>query len=778
MESENKRMKSFLLSQLNTIFSLLLIVLHASQFSFAAEEDAKPFEVKQIQVGFDGLYKVGRWVPVTVELTTNEPLELQLSVVSLSPDGNPTEVPSDVYRFPEPGTYQLHSQFKAGLLDSPLKIRLRDAQTQSIVRELSYSPQSARNQFKGIGLKQAVELWATIGTIPGFDSVSSTQPESIDYDLNQFTALISDQSLLPETAFGYDSLNTLIVDSEYPVSIEKNEAIRDWVVNGGHLVVCVGEGIEAYQQSELSKWVPVKILGKYQVRELSSLELYTAVRSRIRGVATASRIEINSGEVLASSLDGPLLVRVPFGLGVVTFLALDLKTSPLVNWEGLKNLCPKLATRTKQSLSTQQQNTVLGKRISQTGISELETQIFHSQQNFPEVERPSHWWVMGLILFYLLLIGPLDYFLVHRILKKPHITWITFPVMVSLAAVWGVTTAQTDNGDRFQSIQLNLVDYDAAEGQLRGRFYLNLYSPETRRYQVDVQSTSPGKATSDEYFPTHLCWNGLPETTFAGMYRSAEGTLTGPAYQFSDQSKSIKNLPILKWGTKSLMAEWTQQQPELILSNLTGNSLGQLSGNLTHRFAGPLKDWVLAYGNRIYLPIVDPEHLEDSFIPSTQVWNINGPRVESRNIKGYLTRAVSRRIEQKGQLNATVVTVQTDYNPFSKNVYEILKILTYHEMSGGFGYTGLSNISSEQLDLSEQLRLGRAVLFARLDRPLSQVLLDDQKLDQENQTTYIRVVIPVKKSTDIQYELPSLKDEDKDKQPQDQKDSPSGSDNE
>tara|TARA_R110002111_G_scaffold262875_1_gene342526 strand:- start:82323 stop:84662 length:2340 start_codon:yes stop_codon:yes gene_type:complete len=779
MESENKRMKSSLLTRFNRLFSLLLIVLYANQLSFAAEETAaKPFEVKQIHVGFNGLYKVGRWVPVSVELSTNEPVELQLSVVSLSPDGNPTEVPSDVYRFPQQGTYQLDTQFKAGLLDSPLKIRLRDAQTQSVLQEISYSPQSARNRFTGIGLKQAVELWATLGTIPGFDPVSPSPSKSIDEDLNQFIASISDQSLLPETAYGYDSLDTLVVDSEYPVSTKKNQAIRDWVANGGHLVVCVGEGIEAYQHSELSQWVPVKILGKTQVRELSSLELFASVRSRIRGVATASRIEIPAGEVLASSLDGPLLVRVPFGLGVVTFLALDLKASPLVNWEGLKNLCPKLATRTKQSLATQQQNSVLGKRISQTGISELETQIFHSQQNFPDVQRPSHWWVMGLILFYLLLIGPLDYFLVHRILKKPHFTWITFPVMVSLAAIWGVTTAQTDNGNRFQVTQLNLVDYDASEGQLRGRFYLNLYSPETRRYQVDVQSTSPGKATSNEYFPTHICWNGLPETTFAGMYRSAEGTLTGPAYQFSDQSKSIKNLPILKWGTKSLRAEWTQQQPELVLSNLTGNSLGQLSGNLTQYFSGPLKQWVLAYGNRIYLPIVNPEHLEDSFIPATQAWDINEPGIESRNIKGYLTRAVSRRIEQKGQHNATVITVQTDYNPFSKDVYDILKILTYHEMSGGFGYTGLSNISSEQLDLSEQLRLGRAVLFARLDKPLSQVLLDEQKLDQDNQSTFIRVVIPVKKSTDIQYELPSLKDEDKDKQPTDQKDSPSGSDNE
>ncbi|MEQ9069786.1 MAG: hypothetical protein RLO18_23840, partial [Gimesia chilikensis] len=117
---------------------------------------------------------------------------------------------------------------------------------------------------------------------------------------------------------------------------------------------------------------------------------------------------------------------------------------------------------------------------------------------------------------------------------------------------------------------------------------------------------------------------------------------------------------------------------------------------------------------------------------------------------------------------------------FSKNAYQILKILTFHESSGGFGYTGLSNIAAEQLDLTEQLRLGRAVLFARLDQPLSQVKLDDTELPQDQQDTYLRVVIPVKRSREIQYELPSLdekENKEKEELPQ-QQDTPTGSDQE
>ncbi|HBL47906.1 MAG TPA: hypothetical protein DDZ90_31445, partial [Planctomycetaceae bacterium] len=306
-------MKSSLFVRFSILLVLLLSILLNSSFSLAADPQTDTLEVTDLQVGFDGLFKVGRWVPVYVELKTEEPLEVQLSVITLSPDGNPTEVPSQVYSLKTPGTYQLFSEFKSGLLDSPLKIRLRDAETQSILKEFSYAPQSRQNRFMGIGLKQSVELWATIGAIGGLEPVSSDSLPELDQNLDQYVTLIEDQASLPESAYGYDTLDTLVVDADFSSGTQKNKAIREWVANGGHLVLCVGEDGDAYQQSEYASWVPVKILGTSNVRDLSSLELFAAVRSRIRGVATASRIEISTGEILATGLDGPLLVRVPYG---------------------------------------------------------------------------------------------------------------------------------------------------------------------------------------------------------------------------------------------------------------------------------------------------------------------------------------------------------------------------------------------------------------------------------------------------------------------------------
>ncbi|MEQ9069629.1 MAG: hypothetical protein RLO18_23045, partial [Gimesia chilikensis] len=263
-------MKSPLVFRTPLISMLLLLLFWAQPSLSPAAEQSGAVEVEQVQVGFGGIYKVGRWVPVTLKVTTKESTSLQFTVTALSPDGNPTEVPSQVFECQQPGEYQLRSLFKAGLLDCPLRIRLKEAKSQAVLQEFAYTPRSAQNQFAGMGIKQSVELWATLGEVAGYNTISETELETLDPNLDQYGVQISDQALLPEDAYGYDTLDTLIVDSDYSVSGVKNRAIRDWVASGGHLVICVGTDQEAYQQSDFAKWIPVKILGTSRVRELSS----------------------------------------------------------------------------------------------------------------------------------------------------------------------------------------------------------------------------------------------------------------------------------------------------------------------------------------------------------------------------------------------------------------------------------------------------------------------------------------------------------------------------
>ena len=78
-------MKSSLFFRFSSLLVLLLSTLLNSSPACAADQKSGSLEITNLQVGFDGLYKVGRWVPVYLELTTDSPRDVQLSVIARSP---------------------------------------------------------------------------------------------------------------------------------------------------------------------------------------------------------------------------------------------------------------------------------------------------------------------------------------------------------------------------------------------------------------------------------------------------------------------------------------------------------------------------------------------------------------------------------------------------------------------------------------------------------------------------------------------------------------------
>ena len=74
----------------------------------------------------------------------------------------------------------------------------------------------------------------------------------------------------------------------------------------------------------------------------------------------------------------------------------------------------------------------------------------------------------GLVFIYILWIGPGDYFLVKRLLKRMELTWITFPVMVLSVSLGAYLLAYHLKGDQLRINQVNLVDVDVETGLVRG----------------------------------------------------------------------------------------------------------------------------------------------------------------------------------------------------------------------------------------------------------------------------------------------------------------------
>ncbi len=127
-------------------------------------------------------------------------------------------------------------------------------------------------------------------------------------------------------------------------------------------------------------------------------------------------------------------------------------------------------------------------------------------------------WVAGLLVLYLLLLGPLDFFGLHK-LGRPQWTWFTFPLIVLAFCLLAIWLSQRWKGNRVAINQIDVVDVDLEQGTVRGTTWANVYSPRAARLDIDLV---PQPAVSTTAEPGMLLsWNGLPGTGLGGMNTTA-----------------------------------------------------------------------------------------------------------------------------------------------------------------------------------------------------------------------------------------------------------------
>ncbi len=577
-------------------------------------------------------------------------------------------------------------------------------------------------------------------------------------------------------AAGLEALDALVIAGGYAMQPSEAAALRNWVNLGGHLILSVGRNLEEYQTSPLSAWVSgesgpdseaaFRITGVTEYRDLSAMETFSGKNEPLiinrQNPLPGVKIETTeTAQVLVSVRSGPLIVRAPYGLGTVTMVGVDLDRNPIQSWPALPLTMRKLLLHQKHR--EEKRRPSANNQLAYSGITEFATQIQTALLRFPTVNRLSTWAIIGMLFAYLLAIGPLDYFLVHHVFKRPRLTWVTFPVCVVAAAVFCVWSARSHNGDTLIANQLDVLDLDASTNTLRARSWVSIYSPETRRYQITLRpseqlSTTFSSQNQNSPPLVRTAWAGVPEATFGGMYRTGGVQMTRAMYQFAPGAAGIDNLPIPLWGAKSLTGEWFSQNAPLVVSRLESLGAGRLRGTIEHHLPVPITDWFLAYNSRVFRPRTNLVTGEEAPLPPGRAWpagETDWSRINQREITGYLTRTVAREIERKGSESKTkdfqqpkIRMEQEAYDPLAEAnpdpLADILRILTFYRRVGGKDYTGLDNHTLRDMDFSDRLDLNRAVLFGRLDLPATNLSIKDQTPNENQHAAFIRIVLPVK----------------------------------
>lgn len=706
-----------------------------------AHAAAEDLAITGISIGVHGAVKVGRWTPVEFDIAGPPGATVESAVIAPDPDGSETSWKLSPVVLDGAGQGHAEGVFKIGRLEGTIRIDAGGASA-SIVA----GPDTDGDQARCRPWTQDVSFVGVLGAAPGFEAAFAT----VDAEGNPVAPAVPVQLLsfasadeLPDLGAAYDSLNVLVLAQSFDLDQARSSAIADWVRQGGHVVLALGKDPQPFSTSPLAQWAPITAQGPAQFLELATLleRVPASPRLAITFPVDGVRVQPTDGIVLAGDLvSGPLATRCPYGLGRVTALAVDWNDTRLATWPGLPGLCLYLADlepRSQQSVSGE------GTQLRPTGISELATQLAAALDHFSSVNRPSYWTVILFAAAFMLLVGPLDYLLVHRVLKQPRLTWFTFPAWIVFAAAAATMGADRLNSTDRQANQFDLLDIDVVNNEQQVQSWITVYSPEPRRLETVANVAD----WLDE--PTRrrmtIGWSGTPEPGFGGMYRAGGLNLANPPYRIDAPGGVVENVPIAQWSTKALSADWrsgTRTVDPLVTSELADDGTGLLTGTFTHRLPEAITDYCVAYGTGVYFPGATRADHTPAIAPGIP-WS-PADRITRRLLDRYLQGLSERYISNaKASESATKLTAET-YDPLGLDPYPVARMLTYFKAGAGPSYTGLSNHSLERADLSRLLPLKRAVLFGRIASTVVRYDVDGVALQPQEHWTYVRIVLPVR----------------------------------
>jgi len=297
----------------------------------------------------------------------------------------------------------------------------------------------------------------------------------------------------------------------------------------------------------------------------------------------------------------PLLLQGSCGLGRVILVGFDLDQAPFTEWSTPQRwafwdkLLSEILQRPVKDFSgaaTQQRGQLL--TDLQRGLETFDVPVIHFG------------WVTLFILVYILIVGPLDYFVLKKVFKRLELTWITFPTLVILISVLAYTIAYRAKGDGLRINKIDLVEYDLSNVQAYGRSWFSVFSPRIQKYTLGQEPVAPEwSAVPARNQPagegTMLATLAIP-TDFQRV--GAHGLFPQP-YAYAEDAEGVRDLPIPVWATRTFTTSWhAPLDPDrpAIAADLSRSRLGQHlpSGTITNNLPVELQGVTLFYEGRWY----------------------------------------------------------------------------------------------------------------------------------------------------------------------------------
>ncbi len=738
-------------------FVLLVLAVLANARVFAADEgqqatDGNLPDINAIRVGIADHFKVGHWTPIRVSVDGLTPLK-DPHVIATAPDndGVPTvaTVPLPLPTMPDADRVAT-VYTNVGRIGAPIDVALATGTRAVESQSLKANGASAESKF--VELPATAELVLFMGPASPELTDSYTKRNPANGQPVGQAVRVESVNELPDKWFGYDAVDLVILTvgdgdlfgrqyAQLATDEKRFDALVQWVELGGRLVVfCGGENAQAVfgEDRPMATLLPGKLSELVRLPETGRLEHFANSEAPIAGrgarvaivvprlVDVEGNIEVFAGQ---RPTDLPLVVRSARGLGEIMFVGVDLTKPPLADWPGRAAFLQALL---KPYLADDDSGGATQKLVTR-GYNDLSGALRQRLgRSFSGVAPITFSLVTVFAIAYLLVVGPLDYFVVQRWLKRTWAGWFTFPLIVLLFGGMALALADWRHGSGNRRVnQLELVDIDTISGQARGTVWSAVFSPHADQLnlRLDVEPFAGGTEKAAVLVSS---WP-LPGAGIGGTQASGlDLAIAGDGYHYASDLSGLDGVPVLTSGTKSFLARWTAPAGLLVDAELVDDD-GLVAGSIENRMGKSLRNVRLFYNGWGY-----------------RLGNVDGG--ERIDVREELSPRSMKTIVTQDALGSAA-SGRSEENVFvaeRASLKEIFNLMMFYEAAGGFGFAQLPNRFQAYCDLSRVPDLGRAVLVADVKTAGSR-LVDSQSGepigDGEPAAVVYRFVLPVRNNS-------------------------------
>lgn len=652
-----------------------------------------------IEAGYEGRFRPGRWSPVFVEVwsdPTDAPQTAILSLTVPNASNSVMDITQAIGVGPQKQKYILYAPVAMNY--NPLRASLRNAESNALLTE--WPPRDKLDEDRGsdqIGL-----LIVTSGNTPLLRNFTRTDTRGRTIVSHQR------QRYLPPAPIGYDSADVLVLNAPdwTTLSFEQQQAIVAWARAGG--VVFIQPGIDTVPDNaplrphlpadlgELTTWeIPPDVL-----QRLGLPERFARIGTRTLTLRDGARkIDFNDGL--------PPIATRSIGLGSISILPFDIGTMQFSDNQVRTRLWGDLFDKVMGAPASTDRNSYYYETDIDAAYAALDV-----IGDIPNTGSFGFGYIAIVIGALMLIVGPIDWFVLRKLGRQPW-TWATTIGWIGLVTVGAIYAGHVMRSGDLHFRTLRLIE-QAGDRVIATDDVALVYAPRTADYAI----------ASDPY----TWWQPVPS---GHRYRGESFTLPLSTHQDYRGSQPMP-MQINIWNWRFLHGIAYADKPPIVEASLRIDG-GKLAGTITNRADKPLKDLRVRIGGGTYSAI-DPAKrrlLGDLAATSGQATETHavGPGVFTvpGTIAPGATLQVSSALAEPTRETPEVYQYRGGYPT---------------ETAGPTPYDRIFKLSSARNDSAERLlQRGHAIVFATMDDPTTDVTIQTPGAAIQHKAL-VRAVVP------------------------------------